>query len=66
VVNVNEFGNIVIGAHRAVGRRGVCIRGGLPSGDRCISGGGGQVWVDDLDTGVCAQVVEDHCAAQGE
>jgi hypothetical protein len=55
-----EFGNIAIGAHGAVGRRGECI------GDRCISGGGGQPLGGDLYTSGGALIVVSHCAVQGD
>jgi hypothetical protein len=43
-----EFGNIAIGAHGAIGRRGWDIGGGQLNRDRCISGGDGQPLGGDL------------------
>jgi hypothetical protein len=63
-----EFRNVIIGigTHGATARHGVCISGGPPSGDRCISGGGGQPLGGDLDAGGCAHIVVSHGGLHGE
>jgi hypothetical protein len=61
-----EFRNIVIGTHGAIARHGVCIGGGRPRGDRCISVGGGRPWGGDLDASWGALIVVSHGDMQGD